>query len=136
MNTSFFLKNPEMSKTHHTHVNIPFDFAHPSPQCSHEHFHPVSPGRNRGPSTKPVPWCSAFGRRAGRRVGRRFGRSGEAIDLCRHNFGHHVVQSILEHGDDAPLGWVLGGSFGAGGGLDRGVGVVHFIQSSKQSKAN
>lgn len=25
----------------------------------------------------------------------------EAIDLCRHNFGHHVVQSILEHGDDA-----------------------------------
>ncbi|CAE7242467.1 pum2, partial [Symbiodinium microadriaticum] len=23
----------------------------------------------------------------------------EALDLCRHNFGHHVVQSILEHGD-------------------------------------
>jgi len=23
----------------------------------------------------------------------------EALDLCRHSFGHHVVQSILEHGD-------------------------------------
>jgi len=23
----------------------------------------------------------------------------EALDLCKHNFGHHVVQSILEHGD-------------------------------------
>ncbi|CAE7336296.1 APUM5, partial [Symbiodinium natans] len=23
----------------------------------------------------------------------------EALDLCRHNFGHHVVQSVLEHGD-------------------------------------
>ena len=22
----------------------------------------------------------------------------EAIDLCRHNFGHHVVQCVLEHG--------------------------------------
>lgn len=23
----------------------------------------------------------------------------EALDLCKHNFGHHVVQSVLEHGD-------------------------------------
>jgi len=23
----------------------------------------------------------------------------EALDLCRHSFGHHVVQGILEHGD-------------------------------------
>ena len=23
----------------------------------------------------------------------------KALDLCKHNFGHHVVQSVLEHGD-------------------------------------
>ena len=26
----------------------------------------------------------------------------QALDLCRHNFGHHVVQSVLEHGDQRP----------------------------------
>ena len=29
-------------------------------------------------------------------------RGFEALDLCKHNFGHHVVQSILEHGDVRP----------------------------------
>merc|ERR1719408_813721 len=24
----------------------------------------------------------------------------EALDLCRHSFGHHVAQCILEHGDE------------------------------------